>query len=61
MLFRLKFQRVRLDAHVMSEYMKMNTLQKIYNTLVNEWPAVEVDENVQKDALKPIERMLALS
>ena len=43
------------------EYMKMNTLQKIYNTLVNEWPAVEVDENVQKDALKPIERMLALS
>jgi quinolinate synthase len=41
--------------------MKMNTLQKIYNTLKYEWPAVEVDPTIAKDAVKPIERMLQLS
>ena len=39
----------------------MNSLEKIYNTLVNEWPVVEVDEKIQEDALKPIKRMLELS
>lgn len=43
------------------EYMKMNSLEKIYNTLVYEWPSVEIDESLQKDALRPIERMLSLS
>ena len=43
------------------QYMKMNTLQKIYNTLKYEWPAVEVDPTIAKDAVKPIERMLQLS
>ena len=43
------------------EYMKMNTLLKIYNCLKYEWPVVEVDADVQREALKPIERMLALS
>lgn len=43
------------------QYMKMNTLLKIYNALRYEWPAVEVDEAIAKDAVKPIERMLELS
>ncbi len=41
--------------------MKMNTLKKIYNTLKYEWPSVEVEESIAKDAVKPIERMLDLS
>ena len=40
------------------EYMKMNSLEKIYNTLKNEWPSVDVDANIAKDAVKPILRML---
>ena len=43
------------------DYMKMNTLKKIYNTLKHEWPSVEVDADIAKDAVKPIERMLDLS
>lgn len=43
------------------EYMKMNTLLKIYNTLRYEWPSVEVDPAVAADAVKPIEKMLSLS
>ena len=42
-------------------YMKMNTLLKIYNALKYEWPAVDVDADVAREAVKPIERMLALS
>ena len=43
------------------QYMKMNTLLKIYNCLKYEWPSVEVDPEIAKDAVKPIERMLELS
>ena len=43
------------------QYMKMNTLLKIYNCLKHEWPSVEVDPKIAKDAVKPIEKMLALS
>ena len=43
------------------QYMKMNTLLKIYNCLKYEWPSVEVDSKIAKDAVKPIERMLELS
>ena len=43
------------------QYMKMNTLLKIYNTLKYEWPNVEVDPEIAKDAVKPIEKMLELS
>ena len=41
--------------------MKMNTLLKIYNALKYEWPRVDVDQDVAREAVKPIERMLALS
>ena len=43
------------------QYMKMNTLLKIYNCLKYEWPSVEVDPKIAKDAVKPIEKMLELS
>ncbi len=43
------------------EYMRMNTLLKIYNTLKYEWPSIDVDPTVVRDAVKPIERMLSLS
>ena len=43
------------------DYMKMNTMLKIYNCLKYEWPSVEVDAAIAKDAVKPIERMLDLS
>ena len=43
------------------EYMKKNTLEKIYNTLKYGWPSVEVDPEIAREAVKPIERMLELS
>ncbi len=43
------------------EYMKMNSLEKIYNCLKYEWPSVDVDENTAKEAVKPIKKMLDLS
>ena len=43
------------------QYMKMNSLLKIYNTLKYEWPEVEVDPAIAEQAVKPIERMLELS
>lgn len=42
-------------------YMKMNTLQKVYDCLLNETPEVTVSEGIRKKALIPIERMLELS
>lgn len=43
------------------EYMKLSTLKKMYNALKYEWPTVDVPEAVAREAVKPIERMLALS
>ena len=43
------------------QYMKLNTLEKIYNCLKNESPAIELDAKIAKDAVKPIHRMLELS
>jgi quinolinate synthase len=41
--------------------MKVNTLQKLYDCLLNESPKIEVPEHIRKRALVPIERMLELS
>jgi quinolinate synthase len=41
--------------------MKMNTLEKVYNCLMNENPQIEIDPEIAKEAVKPIERMLELS
>ncbi|GJG68228.1 quinolinate synthase A [Prevotella lacticifex] len=43
------------------EFMKKNTLEKIYNSLKYGWPQIEIDPAIAKDAVKPIERMLELS
>lgn len=43
------------------DYMKMNSLLKIYNALKYEWPVVEVPEEIRREAVKPIERMLEMS
>ncbi len=42
-------------------FMKMNTLQKLYDCLLNEFPQIEVSEEIRKKAILPIERMLELS
>ncbi len=42
-------------------YMKMNTLQKVYDCLLNETPEITVTEDIRIKALIPIERMLELS
>lgn len=42
-------------------YMKMITLQKLYNTLKYEWPAIEVDVEVAEKAVRPINKMLEIS
>lgn len=42
-------------------YMRLNTLEKLYNTLKYEWPCIEVDREVAEKAIKPIQRMLDIS
>lgn len=42
-------------------YMRLNTLPKLYNTLLYEWPTIEVDAAIAEKAVKPIERMLEIS
>ena len=42
-------------------YMKVNTLQKLYDCLVNESPQIEVSDNIRERALLPIESRLELS
>ncbi len=42
-------------------YMKMNTMQKLYLCMEHELPEVHVDEEIQKKALLPIQRMLEIS
>lgn len=42
-------------------YMKLNTLEKLYNTLKYELPEITVDEEIIKKAVKPIEKMLEIS
>ncbi len=41
-------------------FMRLNTLEKIYNCLLKETPTVEVPEDIRLRAVRPLERMLAL-
>ncbi|MBS2212517.1 quinolinate synthase NadA [Carboxylicivirga mesophila] len=43
------------------EYMKLNSLEKLYNALKYEWPSIDVDEDIRIEAVKPINRMLDIS
>lgn len=42
-------------------YMKLITLQKLYNCLKYEWPQVEVEPEIAEKAIRPINRMLEIS
>ena len=43
------------------EYMRMNTLEKVYICLLNESPEIQVPEETASKAISSIERMLAMS
>ena len=43
------------------EYMKLITLEKLYNSLKFMAPAIEVDAEIAERAVKPIQRMLDIS
>ena len=43
------------------EFMRLNTLEKLYNCLKNEQPEILVDEEIRKKAVKPILKMLEMS
>lgn len=42
-------------------FMRLNTMEKLYNCLKNESPEIIVDEHIQKKAIIPIQRMLDIS
>jgi quinolinate synthase len=42
-------------------FMKVNTLEKVYNCLVNENPEVHLDQQIIEKAAFPIQKMLALN
>lgn len=42
-------------------FMRLNTLEKLYNCLKYEFPEVTVDPEVAREAVKPIKRMLKIS
>ena len=41
-------------------FMRLNTLEKLYNCLKNETPEIQVDESLREKAVKPILRMLEM-
>ena len=42
-------------------YMKLITLEKLYNSLLYMQPTIEVDKDIAERAVRPIERMLDIS
>jgi quinolinate synthase len=42
-------------------YMRLNTLEKLWDCLQTLAPAIDLDEQLRLQALAPIERMLAMS
>ena len=42
-------------------FMRLNTLEKLYDCLLNETPEIQVDEEIRIKAVKPIVRMLEMS
>lgn len=43
------------------DFMKMNTLKKVYECLRDEVPEIFIDEKIAEKAVRPIERMLEMS
>ncbi|MGK7888446.1 MAG: quinolinate synthase NadA [Leptolyngbyaceae cyanobacterium] len=42
-------------------HMRLNTLEKLYLAMKHQTPEVQIPEAIQEDALRPIQRMLAMS
>jgi quinolinate synthase len=42
-------------------YMRLNTLEKLYLAMKNKTPEITLPEDIRVRALKPIQRMLAMS
>ena len=42
-------------------FMKLISMQKLYNCLKYEWPTVEVDKDIAEKAVRPINKMLEIS
>lgn len=42
-------------------YMRLLTLEKVYNSLVHEWPTIDVPAEIRERAVLPIQRMLEIS
>lgn len=42
-------------------YMKLNTLKKLYECMLKEYPTIEIDNKLAEEARKPIEKMLQMS
>jgi quinolinate synthase len=42
-------------------YMRLNTLEKLYLAMKNRTPEITLPEDIRLQALKPIQRMLAMS
>lgn len=42
-------------------FMKLNTMEKVYNCMKNGYPEIKIDEDVRLKALQPIQKMLELS
>lgn len=42
-------------------FMRLNTLEKLYNCMKYEYPLIEVDEGIRQKAVRPIRRMLDIS
>ena len=42
-------------------YMRLNSMEKVYNCLKYEWPEVDVDKKVVERAVRPIKAMLDIS
>lgn len=42
-------------------FMRLNSLEKLYNCLKYEYPEIEVDPDIAKKAVKPIKKMLDIS
>lgn len=51
----------KVDGCNECEYMRMNTLEKLYNCLKNETPEIIVDEKIAKKAINCIDKMLQMS
>lgn len=52
---------IPIKSDAICKYMKKITIEKVYNSLVNEVYDVKVPENIARKAIVPIERMLAIS